>query len=215
MARHCSDIRELSNMEALSAKLLHDVSGVVSAIVTHVECVMDDIESDSVREVLEDVLEDAVLRFRLIRHAYGTTSDNVTFNDTKDRLGWYLKKKGIAELKWDVKLDSLDAENREIANRFIIHAVLFSTMIMVQGKAIEVSATEDGGTVHIRLKLLASEVAVHREVEDIFSSGNYREEQLSTHNVQLYFMLLLLERHGAKLKYVVGSPEVEITLPVC
>ncbi|QJC27300.1 histidine phosphotransferase ChpT [Anaplasma platys] len=205
------EAEELSNMEVLAARLLHDVAGSIGSVVSYVECFLEDPESRDMRCSLEEAVEGMIARFRLVRQAYGTSEDNSSFDNTKQHVEEYLKKRGIARLDWSVDARFAEADTIEKVNRLIIQAVLFSVMMMVKGRAIAVSVKQEGDAIVILLRLHADELAVHEDVKEIFNSrGNVGK--LTTHNVQAYFMLLLCSKYHAVVRYDVENSLVELRL---
>ena len=205
------EAEELSNMEVLAARLLHDVAGSIGSVVSYVECFLEDPDSHDMRCSLEEAVEGMIARFRLVRQAYSTSEDNSSFDNTRRHIEEYLKKRGISRLDWSIEARFADADTVEKVNKLIIQAVLFSVMMMVKGKAIAVSVKQDAGTIIILLRLHADELAVHEDVKDIFNSEG-EVGKLTTHNVQAYFMLLLCSKYQAVVRYDVEDSLVELRL---
>ncbi|GAT78683.1 hypothetical protein EHRUM3_09120, partial [Ehrlichia ruminantium] len=73
----------LSNIELISAKLLHDLAGSVGAIVNYIECLGDDESlSRSMMPLLSDASNDVMNKFKLLKQAYSISDDNGDFNST-------------------------------------------------------------------------------------------------------------------------------------
>ncbi|MCU7611815.1 histidine phosphotransferase family protein [Anaplasma capra] len=204
----------LANMEVLSARLLHDLAGSVGSMASYVECLVEDPDSESVLDSLEEASEEIIARFRLLRQAYSASEDNSDIEKTRNNIEQYLSKRGIAQLTWEIKIQFADAELMEKVNRLLAHAALLSTMLMIRGSevAVSVDATA-GGDVQLRIKLTAGEVEMHRDIESVLIYRATDECQLNTRNVQAYFMSLLLIRYCAAFCYDAGNSVIEITLP--
>ena len=202
--------RELANMEVLSARLLHDVAGSIGSVISYVECVLDDPESDDVKGCLEEAVEGMVSRFRFIRQAYSASEDNSSFENTKNHVEQYLKKRGMTLSSWQIEVQFSDTEFVEKVNKLIVQAVLFSAMIMVRGHGISVTVRKSGNTVKLKLFLEAEEVSVHKDIEDIIPCGC--SGVLTTHNVQAYFMFLLCQEYRAEFLHDIETKTVEIIL---
>ncbi|MDB1135765.1 histidine phosphotransferase family protein [Candidatus Anaplasma sp. TIGMIC] len=201
----------LASMEVFAARLLHDVAGSIGSVVSLVECFLEDPECDDMKGQLEEAVDGMISRFRLVRQAYCSSEDNSSFCSTQRHIEKYLKKRGLCLVEWNIAAQFADADMVERVNRLVIQAVLFSAMVMVQGTGLSVSVCRTDDTVHIQLKLCAAEVSVHRDVERMLS----REEgcELTTHNVQAYFLTLLCKEYGATFRYSTESALVEVHLP--
>ncbi|MGN7678875.1 MAG: histidine phosphotransferase family protein [Anaplasma sp.] len=207
------DADVLANMEVLSARLLHDLAGSVGSVVSYVECLVEDPKSEDALQSLEKASAEIVARFRLLRQAYSASEDNSCFNKTKDNVEKYLQRRGIAQLTWKIESQFVDTELIEKVNRLLSHCVLLSVMLMVRGKGMSVAVrtTEEG--VQMQIKLSASEVEMHRDIERVLVYRDTDACQLNTRNVQAYFMSLLIMQYGATFRYEAHDPLIEIVLP--
>ncbi|ACZ49004.1 hypothetical protein ACIS_00360 [Anaplasma centrale str. Israel] len=205
----------LANMEVLSARLLHDLAGSVGAMVSHVECLVEDPGSESMLRSLEEASEEIIARFRLLRQAYSASEENSSFDKTRNNIEQYLQKKGVAQLFWEVEAQFADAELVERINRLLAHAALLSVMLMIRGSEIAVSVVDaaEEGSVQLKVRLKADEVAMHRDIERVLVYKDTDTCQLNTRNVQAYFMSLLLVRYGATFHYNAYDATMEIMLP--
>ncbi|AAV86875.1 histidine phosphotransferase family protein [Anaplasma marginale] len=205
----------LANMEVLSARLLHDLAGSVGAMVSYVECLVEDPESEGTLRSLEEASEEIIARFRLLRQAYSLSEDNASFDKTQSNIRQYLQKRGVAQLLWEVEAQFADAELVEKVNRLLAHIALLSVMLMVRGEEVAVSVVDaaEEGSVRLRAKLKADEVAMHRDIERVLVYRDIDACQLNTRNIQAYFMSLLLMRYGATFCYDAYDAIIEITLP--
>ncbi|AAZ68696.1 histidine phosphotransferase family protein [Ehrlichia canis] len=196
-----SDI--LSNVELVSARLLHDLAGSVGAIVNYIECLSDDEGlCEDMMSLLSDAANDVMNKFKLLKQAYSISDDNGDFGVTKHNIKNYLKRKKIL-LEWDVDVQLFDVELVEKVNKLLTNMVMILMYFMINGSKVKVtlSKSSDGGLL-LEIVACAQKIEVHDSIKSILDR-DISNRELNTKNIQVNFLMMLLDNYHAKMTYEV------------
>ncbi|WP_236715952.1 histidine phosphotransferase family protein, partial [Ehrlichia ruminantium] len=191
----------LSNIELISAKLLHDLAGSVGAIVNYIECLGDDESlSRSMMPLLSDASNDVMNKFKLLKQAYSISDDNGDFNSTKYNIENYLTRKKVI-LEWHVNVQIFDAELIEKINKLLTNMVMVLMLFVINGNKVKImlSSMSDGNLL-IEVIANAQIIEMHESIKSILN-GDITSVELTTRNVQVSFLMLLISNYNARIAY--------------
>ncbi|WDM85101.1 hypothetical protein K6025_04585 [Ehrlichia sp. JZT12] len=202
----------LSNVELVSARLLHDLAGSVGAIVNYIECLSDDENlSEDMVPLLSDAADDVMNKFKLLKQAYSISDDNGDFNITKCNIESYLKRKKIV-LEWNVNVQVFDVELVEKINKLLANIVMILMLFMINGSQVKVILSKSKtGDLLIETVAHAQKIEIHQSIKDILDK-NLTDIELTTKNIQARFLMLLLDNYGAKMTYNVQESLFKISI---
>ncbi|CAH58389.1 hypothetical protein FDZ58_03690 [Ehrlichia ruminantium] len=191
----------LSNIELISARLLHDLAGSVGAIVNYIECLGDDESlSGSMMPLLSDASNDVMNKFKLLKQAYSISDDNGDFNSTKCNIENYLTRKKVI-LEWNVNVQIFDAELIEKINKLLTNMVMVLMLFVINGNRVKImlSSMSDG---HLLIEVIANAqiIEMHESIKSILN-GDITSVELTTRNVQVSFLMLLISNYNARIAY--------------
>ncbi|GAT76509.1 hypothetical protein EHRUM1_06930 [Ehrlichia ruminantium] len=191
----------LSNIELISARLLHDLAGSVGAIVNYIECLGDDESlSGSMMPLLSDASNDVMNKFKLLKQAYSISDDNGDFNSTKYNIENYLTRKKVI-LEWNVNVQIFDAELIEKINKLLTNMVMVLMLFVINGNRVKImlSSMSDG---HLLIEVIANAqiIEMHESIKSILN-GDITSVELTTRNVQVSFLMLLISNYNARIAY--------------
>ncbi|RZB12494.1 hypothetical protein DRF75_03785 [Ehrlichia minasensis] len=196
-----SDI--LSNVELVSARLLHDLAGSVGAMVNYIECLGDDESlSEDMMSLLSDAANDVMNKFKLLKQAYSISDDNGDFSVTKHNIKNYLKRKKIL-LEWDVDVQLFDVELVEKINKLLTNIVMILMYFMINGSKVKVtlSRSSDDGLL-LEIIACAQKIEIHDSIKCILDR-DISNKELNTKNIHVNFLMMLLDNYNAKMTYEV------------
>ncbi|WP_078400132.1 histidine phosphotransferase family protein [Ehrlichia ruminantium] len=191
----------LSNIELISARLLHDLAGSVGAIVNYIECLGDDESlSRSMMPLLSDASNDVMNKFKLLKQAYSISDDNGDFNSTKYNIENYLTRKKVI-LEWHVNVQIFDAELIEKINKLLTNMVMVLMLFVINGNKVKImlSSMSDGNLL-IEVIANAQIIEMHESIKSILN-GDITSVELTTRNVQVSFLMLLISNYNARIAY--------------
>ncbi|ABD44956.1 hypothetical protein ECHHL_0293 [Ehrlichia chaffeensis str. Heartland] len=194
-----SDI--LSNIELVSARLLHDLAGSVGAIVNYIECLSEDESvSEDMVPLLSDAANDVMNKFKLLKQAYSISDDNGDFNTTEHNIKNYLKRKKIV-LEWDINAQIFDVELVEKINKLLINVTMILMFFMINGTKVKVVLSKSNNNDFlIEIIAFAQKIEIHESIQSILDGDMFNQE-LNTKNVQVNFLMMLLKSYNAKMTY--------------
>ncbi|QGR02717.1 hypothetical protein EDL79_03665 [Ehrlichia ruminantium] len=191
----------LSNIELISARLLHDLAGSVGAIVNYIECLGDDENlSGNMMPLLSDAANDVMNKFRLLKQAYSISDDNGDFNSTKCNVENYLARKKIS-LEWDINVQIFDVELVEKVNKLLTNIIMILMLFMIGGNKVKIMLSNIGvSDLLIEVIADAQSIEIHESIRKILN-GEVNPGELTTRNVQVSFLMLLISNYNARITY--------------
>ncbi|QXK91748.1 hypothetical protein HL033_03180 [Neoehrlichia mikurensis] len=203
----------LLHMELLSAKLLHDLAGPIGAVVNYIEFLSEG-DSDKSKDficLLMEASNEIMARFRLSRQSYSFSEDNKNFSSTKANVEEYLDTKKV-KLSWNIAVQIYNVQLVEKINKLVSNIIILSTMIMIDGKEVEVLLQEDGDKVVLKITLKAQGIEICESIQDIFDEKtNY---VLDAKNIQAWIISMLLMKYNVNLSYnLIQKGVLEFCIP--
>ena len=202
----------LLNIELVSARLLHDLAGSVGAMVNYIECLSDDENlSEDMVPLISDAANDVMNKFKLLKQAYSISDDNGDFNSTKSNIEGYLKRKKIV-LEWNVSVQIFDVELVEKINKLLTNTVMILMLFMIHGNKVNVNLSRSStGELLIQAIAHAQKIEMHESAKNILDK-NLDNIELTTKNIQVRFLMLLLDDYDAKMTYNLKESVFDISI---
>ncbi|AHC39432.1 histidine phosphotransferase family protein [Ehrlichia muris] len=195
----------LSNVELVSARLLHDLAGSVGVIVNYIECLGDDESlAEGMIPLLSDAADDVMNKFKLLKQAYSISDDNGDFNATKHNIKNYLKRKKII-LEWDVDIQIFDIELVEKINKLLANITMILMFFMINGTKVKIVLSKsDSNGLFIETIASAQKIEMHESIKSILDM-DISNQELNTKNIQVNFLMMLLDSYNAKMTYEIQN----------
>ncbi len=199
-------ISQIKLLELMSARMFHDLAGPVGAINNSIEFFEEDnpVIKEKALQIIKSSANEAVLRLKFFRQAYGTINDTeVHLNDVKPLINEFLENTKC-KLSWN---DDDQISVNSYISKVILNLVIIALSSMIYGGLLEVSYTA------ARLKItFAGKNLIFTEDSKALLEGDLSHVTLSSANIQIYYTHMMIETAKARLAIKKSADALEFTL---
>jgi histidine phosphotransferase ChpT len=202
-----TNIIQLSKI--LATKMCHDLAGPLGGISNGIEFMGDSIGDENMVKqslsLLQLSSDEGSAKLQLFRQAYGIINQvggTTELSILKEAFNDFFKH-GKISVEWDKgETTAIDHHSRQI----LVNLVIICSSYLIMGGMIKIKASDPSS-------LIIEGTGPQIKKDDVFEkiiSGNISIEEITPHNIQIYFTYILAEELGSKLD--VTTNEGSITL---
>ena len=170
-------------LELMSSRMFHDLAGPIGAISNGLEFLE---EPDPVREKAISLIKmssnEAVVRLKFFRQAYGSSGDSEVFFSSISNLIRDFTSLTKTKLVWDILDHSINSNVAKI----VLNLTIISLNSLIQGGILSFSQENNV----IKVKLVGDNIIFSEETELLLNGKEY-SDQLTSANVQVYYTYLM------------------------
>lgn len=193
-------------LELMSARMFHDLAGPIGAVNNSLEFFDEENENikDKALVVVRSSSNEAVLRLKYFRQAYGPVNDHeISLSDVTPLVEEFLEKTKVT-------LVCSNDDNIIISSSFsklIMNLVVIAVGAMIYGGELEIIASKE----ELRIKLSGKDLILSEETISLLK-GDLSYATLSSANIQVYYTYMVMNdaKYSIDINKTSNSAEVII-----
>lgn len=193
-------------LELMSARMFHDLAGPIGAVNNSLEFFDEENENikDKALVVVRSSSNEAVLRLKYFRQAYGPVNDHeISLSDVTPLVEEFLEKTKVT-------LVCSNDDNIIISSSFsklIMNLVVIAVGAMIYGGELEIIASKE----ELRIKLSGKDLILSEETISLLK-GDLSYATLSSANIQVYYTHMVMNdaKYSIDINKTSNSAEVII-----
>lgn len=173
-------------LELMSARMFHDLAGPIGAVNNSLEFFEE--ENQNIREKALEVVKsssnEAILRLKYFRQAYGPVNDHeISLSDAIPLIEEFLEKTKVTLICPNDKNVIISSN----FNKLIMNIVIIAVGAMIYGGDLEIIATKE----ELRINLKGKDLILSDETISILK-GDLSYIKLSSANIQIYYTHMVM-----------------------
>ena len=180
---------------------MHDLAGSVCAIVNYIECLGDDENlQGGIIPLLSDASNDVMNKFKLLKQSFIVFLMIMVILVVPNIIENYLTRKKII-LEWNVDIQIFDVELIEKVNKLLTNMVMVLMLFVINGSKVKIRLSNiNNDKLLIEVITHAQSIEMHESIKSILN-GNSTSVELTTRNIQVSFLMLLISDYNARIAY--------------
>lgn len=189
-------------LELMSSRIFHDLAGPIGAISNGLEFLEDEEPiRDKAISLIKLSSQEAVVRLKFFRQAYGTVGDNEIFFSSIKNLITDFSSLTKARINWEISENAINS----YLGKVILNLTIICLNSLIQGGNLNFSNESNA----IKLLLVGNNI-IFTDETNLLLRGDVTSSQLTSANIQVYYTYLMLEKAGAKLDILKSPGQIEI-----
>lgn len=192
----------------MCSKLCHDVIGPIGAVNNGIELLQDDDSADMREQATELVAQsasEAAARLQFYRLAFGLAGgmgSDISLRDARNLCRDFLSY-GKVNFNWPDDQGGAEPLSKDTI-KIICNAIAIAAGGLPRGGALMVTGNVSTDAWSFTLTATGPRAALKEEILQAITGG-FNEEQATAHNIQVHFLMALIENMGARIDVAVAE----------
>lgn len=187
-------------LELMSSRMFHDLAGPIGAISNGLEFLEEELVRERALSLIKLSSNEAVVRLKFFRQAYGTVGDTEVFTSSIKNLISDFTSLTKVTLLWEIAEGSIDS----YLAKALLNLTIISLNSLIQGGSLEFSQKNG----KFKMRLIGDNIIFNDETK-LLLYGEVISEQLTSANVQIYYTYLMLEKIKSRIEIIKSPGQLE------